>query len=251
MIDALFWRPLPVVTLTVRQFMGGKAVRVVAGLSAIPCIFALIYIINPDVEVASRFMVNTIYRGAVIATLLPFTVLILATGALGNEIDDRTLPYLTLKPIGRLRIVVEKLIGSVIVAVPIILAGLTVTYLIVFRGNSGDQLRMLWAICVSATVGTIAYSAIFILISLLINRALVVGIIYSLVWESLLGQFLPGLRVVSVRHFTTSIFVGVLDDPRVTLSHATAVGSAIITLLLISAVSVVLATWRLRRMSLD
>jgi ABC-2 type transport system permease protein len=85
----------------------------------------------------------------------------------------------------------------------------------------------------------------------LINRALVVGIIYTLVWESLLGRFLPGLRIVSVRHFTESIFVNILNDPRVTLKHATPTGSAILTLLLISTASVLLATWRLRRMSLD
>ena len=58
MIDALFWKPFPVATLTVRQFVGGKAVRVVAGLSALPCIMALIYIINPDVEQARRFMTD-------------------------------------------------------------------------------------------------------------------------------------------------------------------------------------------------
>ena len=32
-----------------------------------------------------------------VAPLLPITVLILATGALGNEVEDRTLPDLTLK----------------------------------------------------------------------------------------------------------------------------------------------------------
>ncbi|MFL5758220.1 MAG: ABC transporter permease subunit [Thermomicrobiales bacterium] len=252
MIDTIFWRPLPIATLTVRQFLGGKAVAVVAGLSAIPCLFALIYSINPDnFDEASRFMVNVIYRGADVATLLPFTVMILATAALGYEIDDRTLPYLTLKPIGRLRIVLEKLIGSVAIAAPIILAGLAITFVIVFRGASSDHLRLLWAITVSASLATVAYTAIFILVSLLINRALIVGIIYTLLWESLLGRFLPGLRVVSVRHFTTSIFVDILNDPRVTLKHATPLGSAVITLLLISAASVLLATWRLRRMSLD
>jgi ABC-2 type transport system permease protein len=252
MIDTIFWRPLPVATLTVRQFLGGKAVQVVAGLSAIPCLLALIYTINPDnFDEASRYMVNTIYRGAIVATLLPFTVLILATGALGNEIDDRTLPYLILKPIGRLRIVFEKLIGSVVVAAPIILAGLIATYLIVFHNSAGDHLRLLWAMSVATTAAIVTYCAIFILISLLINRALVVGIIYTLVWESLLGRFLPGLRIVSVRHFTESIFVNILNDPRVTLKHATPTGSAILTMLLISAASVLLATWRLRRMSLD
>jgi ABC-2 type transport system permease protein len=251
MINALFWRPFPVTTLTVRQFIGGKAVLVVAGLSALPCVMALIYIINPDVEQARRFITNGVFTQTVMPTLLPFTVLILATAALGNEIEDRTLPYLTLKPIGRLRIILGKLVGTVLVAAPIILAGLVLTYLIVFRGDSGDNLRILGAIAVSTSVAIVAYSAIFILLSLLITRALVVGIIYTLVWESLLGRFLPGLRVVSVRHFTRSIFVGILDDPRVEMANATSTSAAILTLLSVSVVSVVLATLRLRRMSLD
>jgi ABC-2 type transport system permease protein len=251
MINALFWKPFPVATLTVRQFLGGKAVQVVAALSALPCLYALIYSLGADFETPRRFMSNRIYTEIMMPTLLPFTVMILATAALGNEIEDRTLPYLTLKPIGRLRIVLGKLVGTVLVAAPIILAGLTLTYLIVFRGDSGDNLRILGAIAVSATVAIVAYSALFILLSLLITRALVVGIIYTLVWESLLGRFLPGLRVVSVRHFTQSIFVGVLDDPRVAMENATPTTSAILTLLAVSLASVFLATWRLRRMSLD
>jgi ABC-2 type transport system permease protein len=251
MIDALFWRPFPVATLTVRQFLGGKAVQLVAALSALPCLYALIRLINPDFETARRFMTNWIYVEAVVPTLLPFTVMILATLALGNEIEDRTLPYLTLKPIGRLRITLEKLIGSLVVALPLILIGLAITYLIVFKGESGDNLRILGAIVASASIATLAYTAIFILISLLITRALVVGIIYTLIWESLLGRFLPGLRVVSVRHFTESIFVGIVDDPRVGMENATPTNEAILTLLAVSVVSVVLASWRLRRMSLD
>jgi ABC-2 type transport system permease protein len=235
----------------VRQFIGGKAVLVVAGLSALPCIFALIYFVNPDVDLPRRFITGFVYTDTVMPTLLPFTVLILATAALGNEIEDRTLPYLTLKPIGRLRIILGKLAGTVLVAAPIMLGALTATYLIVFRGDSGDNLRILGAIAASAFVAIIAYSAIFILLSLLITRALVVGIIYSLVWESLLGRFLPGLRVVSVRHFTRSIFVGVLNDPRVAMDNATSTNAAILTLLIVSAMAVILATWRLRNMNLD
>src|SRR5215211_2284017 len=127
-MTALTWRTLPVFTLTVRQFAGGKAVRVVAGLSFIPALFALIYLINPDVDDPRHFVAVAMFRNLMVTPLLPMTVLILATGALGNEIEDRTLPYLTLKPIGRLRIVVEKLVGVIGVAGPGIGAGMAATY---------------------------------------------------------------------------------------------------------------------------
>src|SRR5215213_2960037 len=120
----LTWRALPVLTLTVRQFLGGKAVRVVTALAFVPCIFAGIYLLNPDVDRPSRFLVRVIFLGVVVPTLMPITTLILATAALGNEVEDRTLPYLTLKPIGRLRIILGKLVGTVLVAAPIIIGGL-------------------------------------------------------------------------------------------------------------------------------
>ncbi len=247
----LFWKPLPVFTLTVRQFAGGKAVRVVAALAFIPAVFALIYLINTDVDSQRHFLIETIFRGIVAPTLLPITVLILATGALGNEIEDRTLAYLTLKPLSRFRIVFEKLLGILVVAEPTILAGLAVTYFLVMRSVSGANLRLLWTMLGSTAVAIIAYAAIFLLVSLVISRALLVGIIYSFVWESILGRFLPGLRLVSIRHFVESIFVHLLNDPKVTLDKASGLVAALITLLAAAVIAILLATWRLRSMNLE
>jgi ABC-2 type transport system permease protein len=251
MVSTLFWKPLPVATLTVRQFLGGKAVRVVTALAFLPCVFGLIYLLNTDVEPAREFLTETIFLNMVAPTLLPITVLILATGALGNEIDDRTLPYLVLKPLSRLRIVVEKLLGILAVAGPIVLLGLAATFFVVMRGDAGDEREILTAMLAAAAVGTFAYSSVFLLVSLVIPRALLVGIFYTFVWESVLGRFLPGLRIVSVRHVVESIFVGMLDDPFITAENASSPRTATIAVLAVGLVCVALATWRLRRMSLD
>lgn len=250
-MSTILWERSPVFTLTVRQFAGGKAIRVVAVLSALPVLFCAIYAINPDVEEPGFFLGDEIYRAIFIATLLPITVLILATGALGNEVEDQTLPYLTLKPISRLRIVVDKFVATLLVATPLILLGLLISYLLVFRGESGDNLIYLWSMFASAIAGIAAYSAVFLLVSLLINRALLAGITYALVWESLLGRYLPGLRLVSIRHYTESIFVGLLDDPDIALSDATSVVASVITIVAVVIISIVLATWRLRRLNLE
>lgn len=247
----LSWRALPVFTLTVRQFAGGKAVRVVTALSFIPALFSLIYLINPDVDNPRHFVAVSMFQGLIVTPLLPITVLILATGALGNEIEDRTLPYLTLKPIGRLRIVIEKFVGVLIVVGPPIAAGMAATYFLAFRGAWRDDLHLLWAMLAAGAVGIVGYGAIFLLVSLLISRALLAGIIYALLWESLLGRFLPGLRVVSVQHFVQSVFVKILDDPQVTVASASSISASVITIGVAAVVSLALATWRLRRMSLD
>ena len=248
---ALLWRPLPVMTLTIRQFTGGKAVRVVAALSFLPALFALIYLLNPDAADRVKFLREVIFNELFFPTLLPITVLILATGALGNEIEDRTLPYLTLKPLSRFRIVVEKWLGSITIAIPIIGLGLLASCLLMLRGEAGDYSRLIAGALIATAIGICAYTAIFILISLVIQRALLFGIIYTFVLESVLGRYLSGFRVVSVRHYVTSIYERIQNDPALISDNAAALSSAIIVLAAATVVSLLLATRRLRRMSLD
>jgi ABC-2 type transport system permease protein len=265
MADTLLWRPIPILTLTVRQFLGGKALWVVTVLTvAVPSLFAAIYLLDSSVNFPGDFLIEVVFLGVVSPTLLPIAVLILATGALGNEIEDRTLAYLVLKPTTRLRIVVEKLLGVLVVALPAVLAGLIAAYVMIELGadesvfrlgrpdfRSGDLSEVLWAMLGAASVGVVATAALFMLVSLVIPRALLVGIIYSFVWESLLGRFLPGVKVVSLRHYTDSVFVALLDDPGVTVDDAMSLNTSLIVVACLVAVSVAITTWRLRRMNLD
>jgi ABC-2 type transport system permease protein len=259
----LFWRTLPILTLTVRQFLGGKAVRVVVALSFIPCLFAAIYLINTEIATPREFLVELFKEVLIAPILLPITVLILATAALGNEVEDRTLPYLTLKPVARLRIVLEKLFGVLVVALPAVLAGLAATALIVAQGQddyavvarrAGDGLALgpvVRAMLGAAAVGTVLIAAVFLAISLVIPRALLAGIVYVFAWESLLGRFLPGIRVVSVRHYVQSVFVALLDDPDVTIRSATSLRGSLITVAVVCVLAILFATWRLRSMNLE
>jgi ABC-2 type transport system permease protein len=247
----LTWRAAPVFWLTVRQFLGGKAIRVVIGLSLIPVLFGLIYMLDPSTERPRRYFGNVVFVELMIPTLLPLTVLVLGTSAFGDEVEDRTLPYLLLKPVSRLRIVMEKLIGSVLISGPIVIGGLAITYALVFRDQWQDNLRLFAAVAVASAVATVTYSAIFMLVSLLISRALVAALIYSLVWESILGRWVPGLRYVSIRHFVRSIFADLTDDRLFQFRNSAGLTAAVVTLLAASLVAVLLSTWRLRVMNLE
>lgn len=247
----VLWRLLPITMLTVRQAVGGKAVRVVAGLSSVPILFTLIYLINPERPSPRAFVISGIFNGVYLATLLPITVLILATAAFGNELDDRTLPYLTLKPVSRFRIVTEKLLGTMLVGGPIVTVAMTATYLLAFRGDWRESLGLLWALIAASLAGLLGYGAVFQFVSLFITRALLAGITYTLLWESLLARYIPGIRYVSIRHYTASLFFGTLDDAQYTLKNAVGVGDAVVTILVATGIALGLATYRLRRMNLE
>ena len=62
--------------------------------------------------------------------------------------------------------------------------------------------------------------AAFVLVSLVVPRSLLAGMIYIFAWESLLGRFLPGVRAISSREYALRVFDGLLADDFPTASNA-------------------------------
>ena len=144
----------------------------------------------------------------IIAAILPIVTLALATAAFGDEVEDRTLSYLVLKPIPRFHIVMPKLIASIIVAAPLIVAsGIAATVI----GLDGDA-RSILAVGVALAAGVVAYASIFTWAGLVTTRALAFGLVYVILWEGVVATFLGGVRYLSVRGYTIGILHGIEGD---------------------------------------
>lgn len=236
---------LPVTTLTVRQFTGGRTARLVLVLSLIPALFAAIYVARPW-DVTPNAFATDLFRDLIAPTLLPIVVLLPATAAFGNELEDGTLPYLLMKPVSRLRLVLGKYAAVLLVTVPALLAGLAVTAAIVAQGPDAEDLgRVLTAMAGASAAATVLLAAVFLLVSLIVPRALLAGMIYIFAWESLLGRFLPGVRAISSREYALHVFDGILADDFATASNAA------LTMLVVAVVCLLLAVWRLRSIQVD
>ncbi len=245
---------LTITSLTIRQFARSKSIFVLIGICLLSAVFALIPRLVPDEpSLRDLRMVfgQSIYLDFFAATLLPLATLVLATAALGDEIEDRTLQYLALKPIGRFRIVLQKFLAILIVAVPIVWAGIALTWAIASFGYYDGMRDLLLPALLSSLVAILGFGALFLFLSLVIQRALIVGVFYVFIWESALTRYLPGIRAISIRHYTQSLFVRLVDDRRFTIAQVSAQSTVIITIFAIVAIGLALATWRLRRMSLE
>ena len=242
---ATLWRLLPVTTLTVRQFTGGRTARLALVLSLIPALFAAIYVARPWDVTPDEFAID-LFRELIVPTLLPIVVLLPATAAFGNELEDGTLPYLLMKPVSRLRLVFGKYAAVLVVTVPALLVGMAVTTLVASRGpDAGDLGRILVAMAGSSVAAAALLGAIFLTVSLVIPRALLAGMIYVFAWESLLGRFLPGVQAISSREYALRVFDGILDNDFPTAWNAA------LTMLVVAAVFLLLTVWRLRSMQVD
>ena len=137
--------------------------------------------------------------GLGLAVVLPVIALIVGTGVLGSEVDDGTIVHILTKPLPRWNIILAKLgvaigVTAVTAAVPLFIAGML-----------ADSVRLGLALVVGAVVGAAAYSAFFLLLSLLTRRPVLLGLVYILVWEGLLGRFVSGTRVLSIEQYVITI----------------------------------------------
>jgi ABC-2 type transport system permease protein len=241
----MLWRLLPVTTLTFRQLSGGRTVRLVILLSLIPAVFAAIYVARPWGVEPDAFL-DDLFRELIVPTLLPIVVLLPATAAFGDELEDGTLPYLTMKPVSRLRLVLGKYAAVLLASIPALFFGLAVTALIASRAPDGaDLTTLLVAMAAAAAVAAVLLGAVFLFVSLIIPRALLAGMVYIFAWESLLGRFLPGVRAVSSREQTMRVFDGLLDGNRAEAMNAAAV------MIAVAVAALILAVIRLRTMQID
>ena len=126
---------------------------------------------------------------------MPLLTLIAGAGSIGPEIDDGSIVYLLAKPLNRYSIVVTKLVVAIAVVIafgvlPIAVAGVVLT------GEVGD---VTIAFALGALAAGVAYSAVFLLLAVTSRNAVVIGLIYALIWESLVGAVVPGAQTLSIQ----------------------------------------------------
>ncbi len=151
---------------------------------------------------------DILYRLGLVV-VVPLVALIATTGVLSSEIDDGSVIYLLAKPLSRLSIVISKLVVAfgcalVFAAVPLLIAG------VILRP---DAPRVGLGFAVGGLAGGLTYCALFALASVLTRHAVVVGLVYVLIWEGLLGGLLEGIRWMSVTWWSAAITDEVTDGP--------------------------------------
>jgi ABC-2 type transport system permease protein len=168
-----------------------------------------------------------------LVVVVPLVALLATTGLLAPEIDDGSIAYLLAKPISRHLIVASKLVvaaGCVLAfaVLPMLIAGL-VLY--------ADEPRLGLGFALGSLAAGLAYCALFAYLSVLTRHAVVVGLIYLLVWEGLLGGLLDGVRWLSITRWAQAITE--LVATRVSLVDHLGWGYAVVA----TAVVIVVGTW--------
>jgi ABC-2 type transport system permease protein len=178
------------------------------------------------------------------AVVLPLTALIIGTSVLGAEIDDGSIVQLLATPVPRSvvigsKYVVATVLTMIFVAIPELVAGLIAT---------GGLTKLAIGLFVGALAGSVMYNAVFVMLSVVTTRAIAFGLLYVLIWEGLLTNFVSGAKLLSIGHYSLGIANAIAHDSN--LNAGLSAGTAIPMGAIVTAAALVVAARGLASFSL-
>jgi len=178
------------------------------------------------------------------SVVLPLTALIIGTSVLGAEIDDGSIIHLLATPVNRFSVVISKFSAAVLLT---IMFGAIPEFLAAAIAK-GFGAKLTIGLLAGALVASVAYNALFVLLSVLTTRAIAVGLLYLLVWEGLLGNLIGGVRVLSIGQYSVSVANSIAKTSALN-AHLTS-QTAIIMAIMVTIVTLAVAGRRLSAFAL-
>jgi ABC-2 type transport system permease protein len=237
-----------IAAVTVRALLSRRRAVLMALLAAVPVLIGLLGRVRGRPGDAVEQTANML-EPSVVATLLPLIALVFGTAALGAELDDGSAIHLLTKPVARWRIVTAKILAAAPVTAVLAGGATLLTGLLIGGDRGATGVTLVYTLAV--VVGALVYVTLFVALSVLTTRALIVGLAYVAVWEGMLAGLFEGTKVLSVRQYVVGI-VAALDPsgtvaPSAPLAPVTAVAGALI----VAVVAFLLAVRRLERYQLS
>jgi ABC-2 type transport system permease protein len=174
---------------------------------------------------------------------LPLVALLASTAVLGPEVDDGSIVYLLSKPVSRHVIAASKYVVAwaatmVLGALPLLVAGLVLDV-------SDPRQAIAWGVG-GAVAGT-AYTALFLGLAAFTRHAVVIGLLFALLWEGVLGNVLDGIRWVAIGAWGREVATEISSQVH---AQDIGLGYAVVAAAIVSVVSLWFTGDRLRSFTL-
>lgn len=195
--------------LTFRQHLHGRRWLVMAVLFSLPAaLVVLIRATSSDLTaIVQEFLIVYLL---IPQALLPIVALTYASGIIQDEQEEQTLTYLLIRPIPRWAIYFVKLLATLTTTVLLTSIFTAITFFVIYVGSeSSPGMGEVTTRCLKTIamhdLAVIAYCSLFGLISLFTSRTLVVGIVYTIIFEGLLANLPFGVRLITIIYYCRAL----------------------------------------------
>jgi ABC-2 type transport system permease protein len=188
------------VSITLRALLNRRRTILLALLGVLLVAIVGLYTLSDPPPDQALEVTRELLRSLAIGVLLPLVAVIVGTAVIGSELDDGTIVYLLARPVARWRIVIVKLLVAWLVVTLLVAPATLVAGLI---GQDDPALAIGFA--VATVVGALEYTAVFVALSLITSRALIVGLAYVVIWEGVVAGLFAGTRSLSVSQHVLAV----------------------------------------------
>jgi len=134
-------------------------------------------------------------RYTAVSQMLVFHVLalssaIFSTAIVSQEVEQKTIVYLLTRPVTRWKLLLARYCASATVVSVLGILGAFLVSFGIYQGHPFTN-TLLWRDVMSLIFGAFAYGALFLMVSLLINRAMIVCLLFAFGWETIVPK-MPG-----------------------------------------------------------
>ena len=175
----------------------------------------------------------------IFSIVVPIGCLVIGDAVLGGEARSGTLHFTWLSPIPRWTIVVGRWVAGTLAAA--IVLGIACGLAAAVAGVPEHAPAMALAVA----IGSAAYVAVFIALGAVTRRAVVWSLAFVVLIERLLGAALDGIAQLSPGWLARAAYGGLTEATDLIRTGVPSGGAAIARLLVVTAIALAVASWRL------
>jgi ABC-2 type transport system permease protein len=231
-------------SLTLRQQVFRKSTLLLVGLALLPVLVALLFRLTDNTDDPQTWTSDVLYKGLIVTAVLPLTALMFGTSVIGDELEDGTAIYLLTKPIQRWEILLPKLLAPWLLTSVIIVASTVISGFVAIDSGGLD---VVYGAAVAMLLGSLVYTTLFVMLSVVSTHALIIGLVYVFLWEGALAGIFEGVRYLSVRHYTLGVAEWASGNIPDTFDAYVGGGTALVLMAIVTAIAAMFAERRLRQ----
>jgi ABC-2 type transport system permease protein len=142
--------------------------------------------------------------GIFIFRVLALASAIFATAVISAEVEQKTIVYLLTRPVQRWKLLLFRTLAAI---TAVIVVGILAVLVVSFAVYGGDFLKneYMFRDFKGILAGAAMYTSFFTLLSLIINRSMIVSLLYAFGWETMIPNIPGDMRYLSIGSYIEAI----------------------------------------------
>ena len=194
-----------------RNMFRSKRIILTAALGLVPVLLAaalllLPYLTGHEIDSYTLFLQMGLLMHAYI--LLPLVSALIGSGAVADEVEERTLPYIITRPVPKWQFALSKIISGFLVTGMILTVSLWLTYA-VLNGPSGNLISgiaTLLRVTLVLLIGSLAYVSLFGLLGAAVRRPVLYGLIFAFGWEKIVAHLPMRIKYFTIVKYLNDLY---------------------------------------------